>query len=145
MKLSDIDEILSVFRGMSNVEFDQAMEQGYLESDNRYSPYEHQTGGVTCFGNYKTAVHYAKDVAITKPADIYIDYRSERPREKSYVGIVVEIPRTLVKDRAQDRRVHSDEYWSFEPIPVDKIIRVWSFTPYVVDDIVYFKEELIDL
>jgi hypothetical protein len=49
MKLSDIDEILSVFRGMSNVEYDQAMEQGYLESDNRYSPYEHQTGGVTCF------------------------------------------------------------------------------------------------
>jgi hypothetical protein len=144
MKLNDIhDGPDHVYRGMSNVEFEQALERGYLQSDNRYSPYEHQTGGVTCFGDLRTAHEYAKDIPIGTSSDIHTDYRSDRPREKPYEGVVVEVPRSLVKDRAQDNRVHADEYWSFDPIPVEKITRAWVYTPEVDGHKISFSEKQV--
>jgi hypothetical protein len=131
MKLRCISEQANdeyVYRGMSNEEWEEATQRGYVQSDCRFAPYKHQED-ISCFGNYENALYYATELPIEKPEHIDREWRSGTPRNQPYTGIVIEVPRGLVSDHRQDERVHKDEYWAFGPIPIDRITHVWEFIP----------------
>lgn len=131
-----------VYRGMSNVEWIEAIKRGYVLSDCRFAPYEHQDD-ISCFGDYEKALYYATTLPIEKPEHIDFEWRNQSPREISYKGIVIEVPRELVIGHDQDNRVHKKEYWAFGPIPINKITRAWEFTPISSDKKIKFDKKQI--
>lgn len=122
-----------VYRGMSNEEWIEAVERGYILSDCRFAPYEGQEN-ISCFGDLQDAEYYATVLPIEEPEHINWEWRSETPRNMPYKGIVIEISRQLVDGHEDDRQVHHGEYWAKGPIPLEKINRAWEYEPYFEDN-----------
>ena len=131
-----------VYRGMSNEEWAEAVERGYILSDCRFAPYEGQEN-ISCFGDYDTAKYYATELPIEKPEHINWEWRSETSRTTPYTGIIVEVPRHLTDGHEDDKQVHNDEFWAKGPIPLDEITRVWEFTPQIDGDSINFSKKQI--
>ncbi len=155
MKLRIINEIRSerwitatysgkpdyVYRGMSIEEWEEALKLGRIQSDSRYC-YPGQKGG-TCYGTFKDAEHYGIENEVEEPNDITWNWKSEYQRPRPYSGIIIEIPRSMVKGHQEDPRVHDGEYMHFEPLPLSVISRVWELIPYVDNNkIVYVRNEI---
>lgn len=143
MKLKNIHESASfVYRGMSNEEWAEAVDRGYVLSDCRFAPYAGQKN-ISCFGSYDTAVYYATELPIEEPKHIDWEWRSESPRSMPYTGIVIEVPRRLVAGPEDDPQIDDGEFWAKGPIPLDRITKVWEFTPRSDEDSISFDRKQI--
>lgn len=136
------ESLTHAYRGMSNEEWQEALQRGYILSDCRFAPYEHQDE-MSCFGSYKDAEYYATELPIEGPENIEWEWRSQTKRSMPYTGIVIEVPQTHLKNTEQDPRVHEGEYWAFGKLPLNTITRAWEFRPTVDGETVRFTKRQI--
>lgn len=130
-----------VYRGMNIDEFQSAKSTGIIQSKG-YHNYPGQEGG-TCYGSFSDAEHYGIESDIYDINSINYDYKHDTPRNKPYIGAIIEIPRKYVLSPEEDKRVHHNEFMHFGPLPFNIITRAWLLTPIAKNNKVYYKRHEI--
>ena len=125
-----------VYRGMSMEEWKNSVKTGTIWSNGDHNYDIHRNG--TCYGSFSDAEHYGLENQVQDISDLTYDFKHMSPRE-SYVGVIIEIPRTAVVGHEEDRRVHHGEFMHFEPIPLSLVHRKWLLSPIVKNGAIQYQ------